>query len=90
MAYFEGNLHTQISSGDSILSTTFCGDHVVDTTVFCSLNHNDFAIGNGIARDVHCDIIICYDIIVVLEPSYIIYHFAQLDYFCFLSKTLKM
>ncbi len=32
MARFEWNLHTQISGGDSVLSTTFCGDHVVHTT----------------------------------------------------------
>ncbi len=32
MACFEWNLHNQISVGDSILSTTFCGDHIVETT----------------------------------------------------------
>ncbi len=32
MACFERNLHTQISGGDSILSTIFGGDHVVETT----------------------------------------------------------
>ncbi len=31
-ACFEWKLHTQISGGDSILRTTFCVDHVVDTT----------------------------------------------------------
>ncbi len=29
---FERNLHNQISSGDSVQSTTFCGNQVVDTT----------------------------------------------------------
>ncbi len=32
MACFERNLHNQISSGDSVQSTTFCGNHVVGTT----------------------------------------------------------
>ncbi len=32
MACFERNLHNQISSGDSIQRTTFCGNEVVDTT----------------------------------------------------------
>ncbi len=63
MAGFERNLHTQISDGDSVLSTTFCGDHIVDT-IFCSVAHYDITIGNDIARDhVHCDIIIGHDIV---------------------------
>ncbi len=32
MACFESHLHTHISSGDSVLSTKFLEDHIVDTT----------------------------------------------------------
>ncbi len=61
MACFEQNLHTWISGGDSVLSTTFCGDHVVDTT-FLFYDHYDITIRNYVARDVHCDIIVCLDV----------------------------
>ncbi len=59
MACFERNLHTQISIGHSILSTNFCVDHIVDTT-FCSMPHYDITIGNDIAMNVHCDIIMSH------------------------------
>ncbi len=62
MACFERNLNTEISGGDSVRSTTFCVDHVMDTT-FCSMTHYDITIGNDVARDVHCDIIIGHDIV---------------------------
>ncbi len=29
--------------------------------LFCSLNHYDITIGNDVARDVHCDIIMGHD-----------------------------
>ncbi len=61
MACFEWNLHTQISGGDSVLSTTFCTDHIW-TLRFCSTTHYDITIGNDVARDVHCDIIMGYDV----------------------------
>ncbi len=62
MACFEQNLHNQISSGDSIQSTTFCGNQEVDTT-FYSVTHYDITIGNNVARDVHCEIIMGYGIV---------------------------
>ncbi len=34
MACFERNLHNQISSGDSVQSTTFCGNQAVVTAFF--------------------------------------------------------
>ncbi len=61
MACFQQNLHTQISSGDSVQSTTFCSDHIW-TLRFCSMTHYDSTIGNDVARDVHCDIIIGHDV----------------------------
>ncbi len=61
MACFEWNLHTQISCEDSILSPTFYGDHVVDTT-FCSMTFYDITIDNGVARDVNCNIVMDHDI----------------------------
>ncbi len=61
MACFERNLHTQISSWDSVLSTTFCMDHI-RTLLFCSMAHYDITIGNDVARDVHCDITMGYDV----------------------------
>ncbi len=67
MACFEQNLHTQISSGDSVLSTTFCGNHVADTT-FCFMTHYDITIGNDITSDVH------YDIIMGLDVAMCTYH----------------
>ncbi len=62
MAWFEWNLHTQISSGDSPLNTTFCDDYIVDTITwwtlpFCFMTHYD------ITKDVHCDIIMGLGII---------------------------
>ncbi len=62
MACFEGNLHTQISSVDSALCTTFCEDHV-GTLLFCSMANYYITIGNDIARDVHCDIIMGHDVV---------------------------
>ncbi len=61
MACFERNLHTQISSGDSILSTIFCRDHIW-TLPFCSMIHYHITIGNDVARDVHCEIIMGHDV----------------------------
>ncbi len=64
MGGFEWNLHTQISGGDSILSTTFCVDHVVETTFyFCSLTLYDITIGNDVASDDRCDFIMGHDIV---------------------------
>ncbi len=34
IACFQRNLHNQISCGDSVQSTTFCGNQVVDTAFF--------------------------------------------------------
>ncbi len=64
MACFERNLHNQISSEDSVQSTTFCGNQVVDTTLFCSITHYDITIGNDVARDVHYEIIMGHSIVV--------------------------
>ncbi len=64
MACFERNLHNQISSGDSIQRTTFCGNQVVDTTFFCSMTHYDITIGNDVAWDVHYEIIMGHSIVV--------------------------
>ncbi len=33
------------------------------TLRFCSMTHYDITIGNEVARDVHCDIIIGHDVI---------------------------
>ncbi len=63
MACFERNLHNQISSGDSVQSTTFCGNQVVDTTFFF-MTHYDITIGNDVARDVHYEIIMGHSIVV--------------------------
>ncbi len=58
MACFERNLHTLISGRDSIQSTTFSGDHIVDTTFlfYDPLSDYDTTIGNDVARNVYCDI----------------------------------
>ncbi len=64
MACFEWNLHNQISSRDSVQSTTFCGNQVVDTTCFCSMTHYDITIGNDVARDVHYEMIMGHSIVV--------------------------
>ncbi len=61
MACFEQNLHTQISVGDSVLSTTFCGDHVVD--IMTSMAYYDIRVGNDVTKDVHCNIIMGHDIV---------------------------
>ncbi len=56
MACFERNLHTQISSGDSVLSTTFCGI-TLWIIHFCFMNHYDIKIAKDVAKNVHCDTI---------------------------------
>ncbi len=61
MACFERNLHTQISGGDSILSSSFCGI-TLWTIHFCSMTHYDFTITNDVTRDVYCDIIMGHDV----------------------------
>ncbi len=87
MACFEQNLHNQISGGDSIQSTTFCGNQVVDTT-FCSMAHYYITIGNAVAKDVHCEIIMSHGItmahimmlqciLMLLRPSFIMYYYTQ-------------
>ncbi len=58
MTCFEWNLHIQISGEDSILSTTFSGDHKY--------------------------------ILLLLGSSFIMYYYAQLWYFWFLSKICKI
>ncbi len=89
MAYFDWNLHFEIASGNSVLSTTFSEDYAVDTT-YCSMTHYDITIGNDVARDVHCEIIMIYDIVMgtyrdilhcilmFLRPSFIMYYDTQL------------
>ncbi len=87
IACFEQNIHTQISGGDSVLSTIFvwgsCSGH------FCSMNHYNITIGNDVARDIHCDIImghqlLCAHIIMLqcmmmlLELLFIMYYYTQL------------
>ncbi len=62
MACFEWNLHTQISSGDSVLSTTFCGI-TLWTIDFCFMTHYDITIANDVTRDFHCDIIMGHDVV---------------------------
>ncbi len=61
-ACFAQFLHTQISGGDSILSTTFCGDDIVNI-VFCSITYYNITIGNEVTREVHCDIIMGHDVV---------------------------
>ncbi len=61
MACFERNLHTQISGGDSVLSTTFCGI-TLWTIHFCSITYYDITITNDVTRDVYCYIIMGHDI----------------------------
>ncbi len=61
IACFEWNLHTQISGGDSVLSTTFCRDHIWTLRLY-SMTHYDITIGNDIARDVNYDIMIGHDV----------------------------
>ncbi len=60
--FIEQNLHTQICHGDSVQSTTFCGDHIVEL-LFCSMTHYDIIIGNDVARDVNCDTIMSHDFV---------------------------
>ncbi len=55
--------HTKIPRGDSVLSsTTFCGEHAW-TLLLCSITHYNITIGNDVARDVHCDIIMGHDVV---------------------------
>ncbi len=63
MDCFEQNLHTQISGGDSFLSTTFCGITLWTIRV-SSMTHYDITMANDVARDVHCDIIMRHNVIV--------------------------
>ncbi len=86
MACFERNFHIQISSGDSVLNTTFCRDKVVDTTFLFhdSLWHHN---QEWVAGDVLCDIIVGYNIamgiyhdvttLMLLGSSFIIYFYTQ-------------
>ncbi len=62
MNSFELIRHGDIKGGDSILSTAFCWDNIVDT-MFCSMTHYDITIGNDVARDVHCSIIMGHDVV---------------------------
>ncbi len=62
MACFEWNLHTQISGGDSVLSTTFCGI-TLWIIHFCFMTHYDITIAKHVAKDVHCDIITGHDVV---------------------------
>ncbi len=63
MACFEWNL-IQISSGYSILGTTFV--EIMQWTLhFCSMTHCDITMGNDVARNVYCDIIIGHGITMV-------------------------
>ncbi len=61
MDCLEQNLQNQIYGGDSVLSTTFCRDQIWTLRV-CSMTHYDITIGNDVARDVHCDIILGHDV----------------------------
>ncbi len=54
-ACFEWNLHTQISGGDYVVSTTF-SVITLWTLLFCSMTHYDITIGNGVARDIQTDV----------------------------------
>ncbi len=63
MACFQRNHHTQISGGDSVLNTTFCGI-TLWTILLCSMTHYDIPIANDVARDVHCDIIMGHDVVI--------------------------
>ncbi len=51
MACFEWNLHTQIFSGDSVLSTTFCGITLWALHI-CFMTHYDITICNGVSWDI--------------------------------------
>ncbi len=62
MACFEWNFHTQISGGDSILSTASCGI-TLWIQRFCCQTHYDIKIGNDVARDDHCNIIMGHDVV---------------------------
>ncbi len=62
MACCEWNFHTQISSGDSVLSTTFYGI-TLWTVCFCSITHYDITIANDVASDVHYDIKMGHDVV---------------------------
>ncbi len=62
MTCFERNVHTQISSGDSVLSTTFCGI-TLWIIHFCFMTHYDITITKDVAKNVHCDIIMGNDVV---------------------------
>ncbi len=62
MACFERNLHTQISGGDYILSTTFSGI-TLWIIHFSFTTHYDITIAKDVANDVHCDIIMGHDVV---------------------------
>ncbi len=62
-ACFERNLHTQISGGNSVVSTTF-SVITLWTLLFSSMTHYDITIRNDVARDVHCDIIMGHDVVI--------------------------
>ncbi len=63
MACFERNLHTEISGGDSVVSTTFSAI-ILWTLLVCSMTHYDITIGNDVASDVHYDIIRGLDVVI--------------------------
>ncbi len=56
MPCLERNIYTHIFIRDSVLSTTFCRNYIW-TLRFCSMTIYDITIGNDVARDGHCDII---------------------------------
>ncbi len=64
-----------------------------DHNFFCSMTHYDITIGNDVARDVisllWAPINMLQCILMMLWPSFIMYYYAQLWYFCFLSKIFK-
>ncbi len=37
--------------------TTFCGDYLGEHYCYVKITHYDITIGNGIARDTHCNIV---------------------------------
>ncbi len=71
------------------------------TLLSWSMTHYDIAIGNDHDRNVHCDMIMFHAIIMgayhelqcilmLLGPSFIMYYYAPLWYFCYLSKIFKI
>ncbi len=59
----ERNLINQIFGGDSVQSTTFLWESSSGTLLFCSMTHYDITIGNDVARDVYCEIIMGHGIV---------------------------